>query len=164
VESEGYVSFLTASRSLNTNLTQIYLLADEYDSQANKYMNPHQGFSWERSLAGRWYMSWWATIKSNRDIIRRIFITGVSPVPLADIASGLNNVHNITFDSRFARLCGLTKTEIEDGLSLISSDPDIRTAHLQSLAHFANGFNFSRDGKAQTVYNTETVIEYLQVS
>jgi hypothetical protein len=147
----------------------IYVLVDEYDAFPNNYLEPPKTIgrpktAWEDTAVGRTFKSFWATIKSlgAAGIIRRIFITGISPLSLSSLGSAFNVVRNMSFDRDLARLCGLTYSDLEDALKKIYEDPEAYNSILSEMTKFFNGYHFCKEETVETVYNTETCLAYLQ--
>ncbi|RPB00804.1 hypothetical protein L873DRAFT_743052 [Choiromyces venosus 120613-1] len=150
-----------------TNVKGIYLLADEYDAFSNQYMDPHYLQAWERSDAWLLVKDFWATVKSMVCLpygIRRCFITGISPLSLADITSGFNISVNMSFKEGVAGLCGLSRADIEETLERICESKTDVEGHLARLTKYANGYHFCNYRKSEPVFNTDTSLEYLQAS
>jgi hypothetical protein len=95
----------------------IYVLVDEYDAFPNSYLEPPKT-AWEDTDVERTFKSFWATIKSlsGDGLIRRIFITGISPLSLSNLGSAFNVSRNLSFHRDLARLCGLTYSDLGDAL------------------------------------------------
>jgi hypothetical protein len=166
-------------------LQGIYMLIDEYDAFPNNYLEPQETaggrrIAWDDTAVGRTFKSFWSTIKAlGRDgFIRRIFITGISPLSLSSVGSGFNVARNLSFDVDLTGLCGLTYSDLEDALERIykapeaSNDPEtddefgvcdprVYTALAQMTQCF-NGYHFCNERTVETVYNTETCLAYLQ--
>jgi len=62
----------------------IFLLADEYDSYANEYMDPHDLKPWTYSELFRVLKAFWSNVKAAKSLygIQKVYITGVTPVLL----------------------------------------------------------------------------------
>ena len=147
----------------------IYVIVDEYDAFPNNYLEPPNTvggpkIAWEDTAVGRTFKSFWATIKSlsTEGIIRRIFITGISPLSLSSVGSAFNVARNLSFHRDLAGLCGLTSSDLEGTLKEICKDPKANNGSLSEMTKFFNGYHFCKDQKVQTVYNTETCLAYLQ--
>jgi hypothetical protein len=142
----------------------IYLLVDEYDAFPNNYFNSPNTTESRKTIledtdVERTLRSFWSMVKSlSFDTIKRIFITGISPLSLSDLGSGLNITRNLSFDEDLAGLCGLKCSELKGALERISK-PD---KHLSIMTKFFNGYHFCWDKTVETVYNTETCLAYLQ--
>ena len=97
--------------------------------------------------------------------IEKCFITGVLPVSMADVTSGFNIAMNVSDESNLAGLCGLSYGDVCSALKLCCSNTngDVEK-HFRIMMHHYNGYCFSPYGAAQSVFNTNTCLEYLQVS
>ncbi|KAF8420743.1 hypothetical protein BGX38DRAFT_1307597, partial [Terfezia claveryi] len=147
----------------------IYVLVDEYDSLPNRYLDlpgTVGGFeiAWDNTPIGDTFRSYWATLKAlgTEGIIKRIFITGISPLSLSGLGSAFNVARNLSFHKDLAGLCGLTSLDLEDALMEIYKDPKVYDRFLSEMTEFYNGYHFCRDTTVKTVYNTETCLAYLQ--
>src|SRR2546423_1782028 len=145
----------------------IYLLIDEYDAFTNNYLEtpniaePHKT-TWDSTEVGSTFRSFWSTIKSlSSQGIRRVFITGISPLSLSGLGSGFNVARNLSFHPRLAGLCGLTSSDLEKVLGKSCKD-DKDDKHLSEMTKSFNGYHFCMNKKVETVYNTETCLAYLQ--
>jgi hypothetical protein len=144
----------------------IYLLIDEYDAFPNHYLNTLHTIegakiTWEDTAVGRTFSSFWSTVKSlsAKGSIRRIFITGVSPLSLS---SGFNVARNLSFDRNLAGLCGLRYSDVEDALKSINDDPEAYKQFHSQMRQSFDGYHFCMDETVETVYNTETCLAYLR--
>ncbi|RPB19295.1 DUF1703-domain-containing protein [Terfezia boudieri ATCC MYA-4762] len=147
----------------------IYILVDEYDSFPNSYLNLPKivGGSenaWDETAVGRTFRSFWATIKAlgTEGIIKRTFITGISPLSLSSLGSAFNVARNLSFHKDLAGLCGLTSSDLEAALTGIYEDPKVYDLFFSEMTEFFNGYHFCQDETVNTVYNTETCLAYLQ--
>jgi hypothetical protein len=145
----------------------IYVLIDEYDAFTNGYLeslNPVGpcGVTLENSEVDRTFKSFWSTMKSlsTDEWIRKVFITGISPLSLSAFGSAFNVARNLSFHQKLAGLCGLTRSDLEDVLREIKDGE--ATNHLSEMTKFFNGYHFCWNNKVETVYNTETCLDYFQ--
>ena len=95
--------------------------------------------------------------------IRRTFITGVSPLSFAGIASAFNVSRDVSFDPDLAGLCGLTRSDVQAALEMLCPESEAYEEHLSSMTRYINGFHFCAQRKVETVYNTDSCLSYLQV-
>ncbi|RPA89499.1 DUF1703-domain-containing protein [Choiromyces venosus 120613-1] len=147
------------------NVKGIYLLADEYDAFSNEYMDPHNSQPWAESDASSLVKDFWATVKDNVRLpygIQKCFITGISPLSLADNTSGFNIAVNMSFEQEVAGLCGLSRADVEGTLERICKSKADVERHLDKLTRYANGYHFCRYEKSEPVFNTDTSLEYLE--
>ena len=150
----------------------IYLLVDEYDAFANDHIEQHERhetdkhrkIAWADTDVGRTFRSFWSMVKSmgSEGIIERAFITGISPLSLSGIGSAFNVASNLSFHRDLATFCGLTRSELEDALQKLGKDGETCEQILSEMTKHFNGYHFCRSETVETVYNTETCLEYLQ--
>jgi hypothetical protein len=147
----------------------IYVIVDEYDAFSNYYLELQQTagepkIAWEGTTVGSTFKSFWSAVKSmGRDgFVRRVFITGISPLSLSGIGSSFNVLSNVSFDRDLAGLCGLTNSDVKDALNKIYEDSVERDLALWEMIEYFNGFHFCNYEKVTTVFNTETCLAHLQ--
>jgi len=147
----------------------IYVLVDEYDAFPNHYLElQHTAgepkIAWEGTAVGSTFKSFWSTVKelSCDGFIRRIFITGISPLSLSGVGSSFNILSNVSFDRDLSGLCGLTYSDVEDTLKKICEEPEKRDLVLWEMIESFNGYHFCNSEKVDSVFNTETCLAYLQ--
>ncbi len=94
----------------------------------------------------------YSVIKGQDANIKFAFLTGVSKFSKTSIFSGLNNLKDISLDSRYATLCGYTQGELEGyfGEYLLNVD-------LQEVKDWYNGYNFL----GEDVYNPFDILLFL---
>ncbi len=94
----------------------------------------------------------YGVIKDNDNKLQFVFFTGVTKFAKAGIFSGLNNLNDITYDAKYATICGYTQTELENtfaGLFTSEELPDIKAWY--------NGYYFAdNDG----VYNPFSILNF----
>ncbi|KIX05226.1 uncharacterized protein Z518_06098 [Rhinocladiella mackenziei CBS 650.93] len=145
----------------------VYILADEYDACANDYMDPHHPKLWSDAAPSRLLKAFWANVKSSRKSrygIKKVYITGVTPLLLSDLVSGADNQENVSFSPRFSTICGLTRSDVLGALKAICNNEEDVQKYLRELEHNANGYHFCQKQSVEPVFNTYTALSYLQVS
>jgi hypothetical protein len=142
------------------------LLADEYDAYANEYMDPHDSKPWTNSKPFRVLKAFWTNVKAGKSRfgIKRVYITGVTPLLMSDLISGANDQENISLSPDFSTLCGLTRSDVLAALRIICNNEEEMQKHLSELVYYANGYHFRQQRKVEPVFNTQTALSYLQVS
>ncbi|MBK1619076.1 AAA family ATPase [Lamprobacter modestohalophilus] len=138
-------STISAARASGHDL---YLLIDEYDNFANELMHGRRA-DYDALVSGEGLLkTLFKAVKSlaSGQGIDRVFITGVSPVVLADISSGYNVSENISLDARFVDLCGFSEAEIAAVLGQLAAeqqrDRDWSARMLQTMRVWYNGYRF----------------------
>jgi len=149
-----------------SNSLQIYLLIDEYDAFANRYMDPHNTSSLAGDHATEVLTSFLAAVKYGFSLeygVKRVFMTGVTPLLLSSYTSGFNIADNVSYLPSLSDFCGLTRSEVSESLEVICNDEGKRLQHLDELAYHANGYLFATGGDTSPVFSTQTTIDYLNV-
>jgi Predicted AAA-ATPase len=141
------------------------LLADEYDAYANEYMDPHDPKSWSNSKPYSILKAFWTNVKAGKSTygIQKVYITGVTPLLISDLISGANDQENISFSPRISTICGLTRSDVLEALRIICNEEDAQK-HLRELEYYTNGYHFCQERSVERVFNTQTVLSYLEVS
>ena len=97
----------------------IYLFIDEYDHFTNDILadpSMEQGYKAETHGTGA-IRAFFNTVKSaGNGSIKRMFITGVSPVTMDDLTSGFNIGSNYTMHPKFNAMVGFTEAEVRQML------------------------------------------------
>ncbi len=134
-----------------TRNAKIYVLIDEYDHFANSILGSDLRLFKEMIGKGGFVRSFYETIKSatQKGIIERLFITGVTPLTLDSMTSGFNIAKNITQFKEFNELAGFTLDETRTVLSVLFEDcPELKQVAnqkklIEDITHFYNGYLFS---------------------
>lgn len=166
------VSFRHALAATHGTGHKLYLLIDEYDNFANELMPRGQ-----RALDEDHYRALvhgegllktvFKAVKSaaEQGALDRVFITGVSPVVLADISSGYNVAEPIGHLRAFADLCGFTPDEVRATLERLSEihgwDTARREDAFDTMQRFYNGYRFAEDETRQ-VYNPTLALYFFK--
>ena len=130
-------------------------------------MDPHDPRSWSDTEPFHVLKAFWSTVKAGGTSdygIRKVYITGVTPLLLSDLISGANDQENISFNPDFSTLCGLTRSDVLAALRVICSNEEEVQKHLSELVRHANGYHFCQQRSVEPVFNTQTALSYLQVS
>ena len=150
----------------------LYLLIDEYDNFANELMpRGHRAIDEDHYRAlvhGEGLLKTvFKSVKSASEEGRldRVFITGVSPVVLADLSSGYNVVELIGHLPAVADLCGFTTDEIRGVLEQLGSfhgwDAARQDEALDTMQRFYNGYQFNEDD-AHRIYNPTLALYFFK--
>lgn len=94
---------------------KIYLFIDEYDHFTNKILSePECLDEYKSETHGTGYLrNFFDTVKSGTDSsIKRVFVTGVSPVTMDDLTSGFNIGTNYSMSEEFNEMTGFTEEEV----------------------------------------------------
>ena len=130
-------------------------------------MDPHNPESWSGTGPASLLKGFWSTVKGSREEdygIKKVYITGVTPLLLSDLISGANEQQNRSFDPRLSIICGLTRSDVLGALRAICNNEEEVQNHLKKLEFYTNGYHFCKDRRVELVFNTQTALSYLQVS
>ena len=94
--------------------------------------------------------SFYGTIKDHDAHIKFTFLTGVSKFSKVSLFSGLNNLKDITLDSRYSTLCGYTDNDIDTVF-----EPELAGLDRTAIRDWYNGYNWLGDG----VYNPFDILQ-----
>ena len=122
---EGCVGQLTyLCKECNKAGRQIYLFIDEYDHFTNKILaEPQYMTNYRKQTHGEGYLRlFFDAVKSaTANSLKRVFVTGVSPVTMDDLTSGFNIGTNYSLSSEFNEMTGFTEDEVRDLLTYYST-------------------------------------------
>ena len=142
------------------------MLADEYDAYANEYIDPHDPKPWSDSEPFRVLKAFWSNIKAGKSRygIKKVYITGVTPLLMSDLISGAHDQENISLSPRISTICGLTQSDVLGALRVICNNEEEVQKRLRELEYYTNGYHFSQGRSEERVFNTQTALSYLEVS
>lgn len=136
------------------------VLVDEYDkplleTMANAELEEHNKAA---------FKGFFSTLKSYDGYLKFVFLTGVTKFSKVSIFSDLNQLSDLSLDSRYAAICGLTEAEIRDNFK-----PEIEAMAAKhkidaegcmiKLAQMYDGYHFREDTPG--VYNPFSVLNAL---
>ncbi|MGI9212098.1 MAG: AAA family ATPase [Methylococcaceae bacterium] len=143
---------------------KLYLFIDEYDNFANEVLMAKKE-NYEKLLYGEGlFKTVFKAIKGSAGQgLDRVFITGVSPVAMADMTSGYNVAENTYLNPEFNDLCGFTEAEIIRILQAVHREEDTWSvdAVLAIMRTFYNGYRFSEETD-ESVYNPTLSLYFLK--
>ncbi|MDR1313805.1 MAG: AAA family ATPase [Deltaproteobacteria bacterium] len=94
--------------ALIADRSKIIILIDEYDSPIiNNITNPRN-----LDIVKKTFHGFYNALKSCDSMIERVFITGITKYAQLSVFSAMNNLRDITFQPRYATICGFTPDEI----------------------------------------------------
>ena len=139
---------------------QVVFLVDEYDKPLLQSVNNSELYEQFRSLLYAFY----SNIKSSDQYIRFVFLTGVSRFGKLTIFSGLNNLKDLSMESHYDGICGITETELVSNFmpeleKLAESLGISQKDALSELKKRYDGYLFARKG--DHVYNPFSLLNVL---
>ena len=139
---------------------QVAILIDEYDSPLqHSWKTPHH------EACTSIYREVFAILKADDKYEKFVFITGITKFTQISLFSVLNNLSNISFDSEYAALCGITKEEVVRDFKpeikkLATSKGWTFDEAVAQLTAYYDGYHFSHDNMVD-VFNPFSLINAL---
>jgi len=140
----------------------LYLLIDEYDNFANRlFLNNREDYLNIVTKKTAPFKQFFTTLKAgtagNNGAIKRMFITGVTPMTMYDVTSGFNIGSNISLDSRFHNMIGLNQQELEYTLKEFKIEDKVDRGLLKE---WYNSYIFSEES-SEPIYNTDMILYFV---
>ncbi|TYT75812.1 AAA family ATPase [Desulfobotulus mexicanus] len=147
------------------NAPSLYVIIDEYDNFANQLITGHKDHLYKQLMADDGFLkTFFKLLKEGRKTgaIHNVFITGVLPVTMDELASGFNIATFITLEPDFENMIGFTQSEVDLLLDDIYRDydinPDTRNEVQDVIKNQYNGYHFINP-EGEAVYNS-TILQY----
>jgi hypothetical protein len=142
---------------------KIYIIIDEYDQFANDLLAVGDGDSYRNSIRARGFVrDFYETLKiGTKNVVDRIFMTGISPILLDDLTSGFNIAKNLTTSPLMNEMLGFTEHEVEGMIQEASKFVQgIKTDQLKvQLKEYYNGYLFNEECSVR-MYNPDMILYY----
>ncbi len=139
------------------------VLVDEYDAPLTQLLGqPATVTDPLRDVMRHFYR----TLRRAETHLHYVFLTGIARFGHTNLFSALNNLTDISWDRRYATICGFTETEIRQDLAshlvhLREAWPGDRDVGAQLYQQY-NGYRFSLQDDTSTVCNPFTLTQCLQ--
>ncbi len=150
------------------NLPYLYVIIDEYDNFANQAIVSHKDSLYRELTRDDGFLkTFFKILKEGRKtgVIANIFITGVLPITMDDLASGFNIANFITLNPEFESMLGFTQTEADGLLDEIYQDYDIEPSTRNEvndlIRNHYNGYHFVNPS-GESLYNSTMLMYFLQ--
>ena len=139
------------------------VLIDEYDSALVSTLSDPELHKKAKELLKPVY----TVLKDMDPYIRFALITGITRFSKMTIFSGLNNLNDISLDTDFSALCGITPNELEDyfqsGIKKLAAKYRLDyDAALLELKNYYDGYHFTAD--SDDIYNPFSILNALSKS
>ena len=137
---------------------KVAIIIDEYDCPMLDTLNhPEIHDEIKGELRG-----FYKVLKECDQYIKFVFITGITKFSQVSLFSGMNQPKDISMDTKFDALCGITQEELESYFELEINEHskkfDGRENYLAKLKNFYNGYKFAENAKA--VYNPVSILNH----
>ena len=156
---------------LRSRGTQLYVIIDEYDNFANQLITTGRDHLYHKLTEEDSFLkTFFKTLKEGRETgaIVNIFITGVLPILLDELASGFNVASFLTLDAEFEAMVGFTQQEVDQLLDELyrdyQIDPATRDEVNALIKNYYNGYRFCGTDVGQAskaLYNSTILIYFL---
>ncbi len=155
-------------KKLSVKKKHLYVMIDEYDNFGNIILTEHGKEKYEKLTHGAGFLrNFFAVIKEGTlsNSIERLFITGVSPLVMADVSSGFNIGDNISLFPELNALAGFTQKETENLIDYYVEKTIIkkedRDKSLQIIKDNYNSYKFSEKA-TETIINSDMVLYFVK--
>lgn len=147
----------------------VYVIIDEYDNFANTILTEKGSDAYMALTHGEgWLRSFFNILKAGTTgpdaPVKRLFITGVSPITMDDVTSGFNIGEQISLLPGLNAMLGFTRKDIEDlldyyeGAGLLKLN---RNVLLELMDHWYGNYRFAKQEKS-TLYNTDMILYFIK--
>ncbi|MBF0239342.1 MAG: AAA family ATPase [SAR324 cluster bacterium] len=179
---EGAIDFIqqkpTAHEKLSAlfkvtskNNLSLFILIDEYDNFANTILSSiGENAYYDLTHGEGFYRNFFAVLKAGTSGsgggLKRLFITGVSPVTLDDVTSGFNMGKNISLEPHFNEMVGFTEPEVRTMLEYYQKEGVFKQEiepTLELMRVWYNNYYFHQSATV-SLFNTDMVIYFVQIS
>ena len=140
-----------------SGINKVVVLIDEYDKPIiDNIENKELAIELREILKG-----FYTIIKACDEYIRFVLLTGVSKFSKAGVFSGLNNLKDISMDTRYSSLLGITRQEMESSfkeyIDQFAKTEDVSKSELvEKITYWYDGFCFSRS--CEKVFNPFSIL------
>lgn len=165
--AESRIEYIT--RFCHEKNLSIYLFIDEYDNFTNTILSQHGEQTYAEITHGNGFLRlFFNKLKAGTTEVgaslKKIFITGVSPVTLDDVTSGFNIAKNITTDAQFSSIIGFTEAEVITMLNHYKEAGLINEPIenlLVVMREWYNNYCFSQERIDVKMYNSDMVLYFV---
>jgi hypothetical protein len=140
---------------------QVVVIIDEYDAPLLEVLHESETLDAKRRVMQEFYQP----LKANERLIKFCFITGITKFSQLSIFSTINNLTNVTMDTMFSNICGITEEELttvlkEDIERLASIHETTYEDMHQKLKSRYDGYHFTKE--LTGVYNPFSLLKAFQ--
>ena len=140
---------------------QVVLVIDEYDAPLLEVLHEEEQLDSMRKVMQELYQP----LKACEAIVKFCFITGITKFSQLSIFSTINNLTNVTMDSAFSTICGITEqeltTDMREDIERLAAIHEITYEEMhEKLKLRYDGYHFSEDSKE--VYNPFSLLKAFQ--
>lgn len=149
-------------------LPALYVIIDEYDNFTNHLITTNQDTYYYALTADDSFLkAFFKTLKEGREqrAIANVFITGILPITMDDLASAFNVATYLTLDAQFEAMAGFTQAEVDLLLDQIYADYPLDLATRPEITaliknHY-DGYHFASH-ENEPLYNATSLMYFLR--
>ena len=154
---KNIIDFFSKDRSIS-----LYILIDEYDNFANKLLiQDKQEYKRIVTEKTAFFKQFFTVLKAgtsgNNAPVKRMFITGVTPMTMYDVTSGFNIGENVSLNEELNTLTGITDKERDAFFKYY----DIPDQYVALVNEWYDNYRFS-DQAVSSVYNTDMILYFVK--
>jgi hypothetical protein len=155
--------FLEEFESINDFGKPIYLIIDEYDQYANALLGENVNQFKSVMGASGFIRTFYEVIKKHTTTgaIGKIFISGVAPIAMDSLTSGLNIADDLTQSALFHDMVGFTHEDVKWLLKKTLPWISGIDALQEEMAQLYNGYKFSYNA-SNRLFNSGMALYYLK--
>ena len=149
-------------------LPPLFVIIDEYDNFANHLIITDRDPMYYELVADDSFLkTFFKTLKEGREIgaIANVFITGILPITMDDLASAFNVGTYLTLDATFEAMAGFTQAEVDHLLDQIYQDypldPATRPEISALIKNHYDGYHFVSH-QNEPLYNATSLMYFLR--
>ncbi|MBQ6155509.1 MAG: AAA family ATPase [Bacteroidales bacterium] len=137
---------------------QVVVVIDEYDAPLLDKLHVPELLDGFRNVMQEFFVQ----LKANEAMIRFCFITGITKFSQLSIFSTINNLTNISMDSKYAAICGITEeeftTQMAPDIAMLAETYECTPEEMQAKLKLQyDGYHFS--GVSPEVYNPFSLLK-----
>lgn len=155
------------SHLVGGQLPPLYVIIDEYDNFANQLITGHRDQLYHQLTADdSFFKAFFKALKEGRKTgaIVNVFVTGVLPITMDELASGFNVATFLTLRPEFEAMLGFTQSEVDQLLDEVYQDYDVDPTTREQVANVIknhyNGYHFV-DLEGDALYNSTILMFFL---
>ena len=140
-----------------------YMIIDEYDNFANNVLMEHNAETYRRiTHSGGFLRNFFTLIKGMTDSreIDRLFISGVSPLVMADVTSGFNIGDNISLWPDFGAMVGFTREELKELIDYYI--PGQYETLFPLLSEWYDNYCFDNKVRIKNLFNSTSILYFIK--
>jgi len=170
-KSNAHEKLQYLSTGLKENPVKLYIMIDEYDNFTNTLLSEYGIEEYNKITKNEGYFKEFFTVLKAMSTgsgagLAKMFITGVSPITMDDVTSGMNIGSNISIDANVNEIMGFTEKDVSDIIDYYTSVGVFKldkAKSMKTMKKWYDGYKFSTRAK-NSMYNTDMILYYINKS